>query len=1092
MKINFSFTARFLNLTIWIFFSFTMTQTIKRRNQSYFEKNARYLLETLQDLDAKHLNQNYLTREQAKTQANTYRKLRRSQNQTDSDNTSSNVTQSESEDTDIDQNNPSLPSVSQSSSDHQEPESNLDSEDESAKKTVFDGQEGNITKSFEEDDIDDSEITVDSMDKEKNQLLEKLKEYGDFDLEAQKCFFFQKSLSFLPGYDPVKSSIKKLFFSNQGKKPKCFRSYALEILVQQALLRGEEKDQSEDIQLVNKLRQLKKTYYEEIILKNPKANRIKDDRKEKAEKKIKSLFKDYMKAKKKKSKLEGDIKLLGEELDFLASSIQRNQKKNDPKSFENLNIRKQEIEENISNLDVAEDLTAIKTLKEDLIIEAKSMKTFVALKYRMVILAKYRKLYHIFKDMVDFTYAKSEKLGDDEYNEFQTIKKKRNKLDGMIEKNEKRVEKLKNKMNKQFKKLLKATEKQIKNIQDYKEYNKKYQKIVKMKKKLVETERDFSDKEKKHEDLKEWLYSNGIKPMEKTNFLIPLSDLDVIEREYHNYLKISREINAGLDPKDQFPIILEQSEDGVFVRNQNKEREDEIEEFVYLESPFDSNLESGKEAYKNLFEYSLNNLNRKQKKKYNNAFNMSSKDQKNFKSVKKMALKEIKSIEKLFNYSTKNYELAKDIVKYEKQIDRRLGQLFADVYRLGPDLKCLSDSRFAFNLFNITKINGIYDVSEFLVAFMTDLASRSPEEFRDVKRLIILIGSLYESEKKTVQTADRLSKIQHLQLTPEELEELQKSETDNHNALTPTLKEEISKFAQGFSLMADSYKELTDFAQDLESQENSIFGRIKARMKNFLYKSFLFIIETEEGALKKQVINKDKKLPTNEEELESADLIKKLVHEFFELTGILNDIPFISTWLKRIMVNLLTMLFEFIVTFIKNSIKKAVNSVGSVLTKFGKAEEKRNLLKLDWVSEIRDMGNPDIAESGDTSPVKPAKLETVFFEASENQKDSYNQLENLSVQIFNKKEKDVQDRLLEMIELKKKTGKSGDVHNLSNVGFDSNAKSSEKKLSDLVHFGNDSGIGNYMENHLEGIYSENEDMEAQYKASLIRGCLALV
>lgn len=965
---------------------------------------------------------------------------------------------------------------------------------------------------------DREEIPVDTVahhTKIVDNLLSKLQEIREFNIDEKMCFIFQQNLQRLPGYSPVDTSFLGILQSNAGKMPKTFRSMALEILLQQAVLMKKEDENSSEadeiIQMVAKLRRLKKEYNQEIIKNNPKAIRIKEEDETEIRKKILKLTKERNTLERNYKDRLAEREFLENQLDELVKEVEKHtinlNATKDSKEFlnyEDLVATKTKIQDNIDLLGNMNSLIKFQSIDYELIKQCNAVYPYLQLKKMLTIISKASRMEFLLKqgEFKNFESNTNSLSAEDRQTKVK-ISKTYVKMHYMAKYREQHIEIYSDDIIEKLEAMLGAVENKIKTIKPLTKYKETFEKFSKHSEKVMKLERELLTTEKQLDDMQEFLVRKGLECTDDIDFIIPPADVDFYENEYRGYLRTILKINSSKPQEEQAPLVLESSEDAEYMRKVKKDYDNIKTMVIHPESPLDNNFEAGKMILLPLIiktETAINSHNdQKTAEKLHfelmKVFEMDKKDEERLQQVRESAEENFETIQKLYNYSRHALEMAKDISKYELKVDKKLGELLAEIYRLDDDTKCLSDTNFAFDLFNLGKINVVYDVAEFINSFLLSLAQKTPQERQDAKRLMILLSSLFESEKATGILAKKISGMTEVFLDEEKKkEEYQKNGWNVSNGeeaiawvkevetmQKKTLSLPIRKFSRTFSIMMDSYKELTDYAKDLASQKNTIFRRIVARFKTILFGQLMYVLQT-----------------AAEEELHNfigemfAMAVSFIVDSLISNVILLDFIVMLRDWIHQIITNCVLMFIKFLLRKMGFRLEDVFKYIGNFIVKLGKAKAQQKFIDLDWKKLIMDRGLPNPEDAPSFSDVKPEELETVFFEASQNMKDSYNQLENLSLFEIQPKESDLLvHRTLRELRAKQKgivPVNSNDPRRLQ-LGSGSFDVDLLRKSIDIDNMSTERQLKIVKALDLG---TEEQTLEQNHRNAFLRGCLALI
>lgn len=1066
----FNITTKIPFLVLLLLFNLNNTKSIEKKKLSRFHEKHEYLLNSIEDLKAPILNEKMsITRSTRKIKIdlksnNSARSLKDSKKDKLEQSTS-NTDSNASNETETSNTQPNSKDVD---------DEIVTLENIISQMGVQDSNEMQHTLEFHQNFV---QTTMQTLDK-----------IGSFQPLEKKCWLLQRGLEVLPGYDPVDNSFLSIFKSNAGKMPKSFRSLTLDIVMQHALLNPKDNNSIEILKTVTQLRKLKNKYNDKFIRNNSRAARI-------SETEIAEITEKLNKLAEKKTSIDDRLETAYKNRTALEKNLENlaEQAKTQVDDYEKTVADINKIEENREALNDLYTVSQFQRLDLEIIISSNSVFEYLSIKKNITILSKAARMAKILHGLMSRFYPSTPENKKDKELQKQSLEISQIwiKLVHLQNFRKAEIDRLVGYIDANLKKLLEEQKTKIKNIQGLKQYQDTFRNMSNLISQINEMERDKFETEKELDDLEQKLSRKGVSKELGVDFVIPDSRINSMEQEYRMYLQALYNTNQLLPQNEQFQFKLEQSEEAIKLRQDNPEL-DELQSLeLDVDNPFEFSLTSAMRRLAHVFR-AVAAADPKAKpakhfyprvEKFSDYFqNPGAIQSEIFEKTSEIAKRNKDIIHKLYLNSKYSLEMVKNIRTLELKIDRQLGRIYAETYRLDRETKCFSDTKLAYDIFNLAKINAVFDINAFLLSFLTTLAQTSKD---DVKRLIIIISSLFESDENIQAIATKLSSINKLE--PEEVKNIPDLNNENNIGVyydkrnylkKKSLQYYIESFSRNFAVMSDSYKELTDYSHDLENQDNSFFRRIIARFKRIMFGDLLYIL---------QKAAEDQLIEHLEYILQIA--IHRIVDVLIDSIGVLWFIPFLASKLHVILANVIMTLVRFMLQKMGSGISALSDAIERLVGSVSKKISRKNFMKLNWANSIFEIVASK--KPKETNKPKVSDLETQFFNAAQDKKDSFNQIEHLAIISYAQKNtSSLKQRILEKLRISRDRDLvlGSDKNLFSSKGLSEYTDLREKFKQLDLHLDTKQRINKVLKSSESRVVS----LEAQHKAAFLRGCLSLV
>lgn len=794
-----------------------------------------------------------------------------------------------------------------------------------------------------------------------------------------QCALMQSVSEILPSYEPIKISIFNTLDQKEGAMPQSHRTIALQILeeydefidrvkiqtgqdleteflhIKAEVLGGEpELDRTKTRDLIKGLRASKGEFYDKII--QHKRNQPVIDPEElvslgnqlkETEIKFNKFKKEHDRVTREFANIEGLMKLY-------VSTITKSQPaySNGIREISRLEELHDMIND-VNNFQMATGIDLELVKKYDL------QERFVIFVVQLVLLARASNSVNIYSDVL-FVKYKEKRLDEQEIMRIKQYQGDALRQEEFLQRQVK-VKKgalkflIRQKINNQTKKLFK--------IQNVKHYIDKFKKYVFMLEKSEGMNSQYYDFEMEMNFIENLMRRRGLSTDKKVDFVIGTDEIEDYRKNYRIYLEYMK--SMGFEFK-RVKTIEDKALEAKF-RATVPDAQDVEDIIVEVDREYISGEELFTPGFGN-FEEENKELLDLLKEPYRGYVLQTNAKRILFNEETEQA-QELLKTELLQKQLKESYQLFKDKLQmaenlhyFEVRVDQRLGEVFARTYFVNLTKKCNLDTILSFNIFTMVKTNIIEDEVAFLNSFFETLFIYDDKA---AKRFLLLMYSQLGSPDYTIEVAKALKGLEY----PKHKDKLEKI---------------VQNFASNYSVALISYKDLTNYAKNLETKKSTDFNRLTARFKRLIQMTFqkiaLSIKKKGKGAIIKE-------------------MVEVILEEVVTVLTFIGGVPFLQPYIR----NAVTKIVMTALNFVIEKLGPKMDELKAVKSRF--YQELKNdmtheiLSTLDWGSLLANefTPKPDGGVSSMQTKVVIEELEKNYFHDAYDKKSLLNVTEGLHV-----------------------------------------------------------------------------------------------
>lgn len=426
--------------------------------------------------------------------------------------------------------------------------------------------------------------------------------------------------------------------------------------------------------------------------------------------------------------------------------------------------------------------------------------------------------------------------------------------------------------------------------------------------------------------------------------------MDDIYKDYLSYYEMMSDLN--LNPTQ------EESEQGIEERKQKaKIMAEDTDQPIKPDDQFHNFFETN---IQHIFQNEQEYLDLLSTKEVQNLTIIDKNKQETISGIKNYFMENQDSIIKSFEYAKSKLELSRKIKKKEEEVDTKLAKIFVSIYRVEPMRKCFADTTLSYHMFNMVKTNVIDSDQIFFSVFIKELAKI---QLSDAKKFMIVNYSLFSERDFILSILDKLKVIQN----PES--------------------KEFEKIAEDFSanmvFTITAYKNQTNYSRDLRFQSTNFMDR--------LVNCFFVSIKFRTMRFAKLMVN-----------IGRTEMIRQIVAVIVNFLLGMIGFTGASPLLKIFLVNVFTVLINKILIFLTDLLKIGLSELRDFYT-LEIADsvnlETTFLSSTDYEKLLIQKEN-DEQTTVDFSSSNSELLEQIYFDAANDQKSIYNQIEIFEIYKF--------------------------------------------------------------------------------------------
>lgn len=774
------------------------------------------------------------------------------------------------------------------------------------------------------------------------------------------CFVARSHMDILPGFDPINKSILQLFKSNVGKIPKSFRTIGLNLFHNMQFIKNNYTRVEEDDNLVKQLRDDKQTYYIDYFMKDKNRFIISKDNVKNTEKKFKKLKNEYTEHTQKYNKIKDKNKEKTDELNnylkikMSDESVEKPEENKEwTKDYSKLAVQREEMNIEISKIKKVKNYLSVLLLNADLAKKYKIFPYIVLLKLQTGIVEIYNN--HIDHLQLMMKYLVSHPKSDKEgflIKKANSVKVSKLKLDmerSLIEK-KKSVDRTIEDILTVYKNKFSELEKQIKKIKEIGKYKDKLKELKNIRDSMARFENIELDFLSKLSDLEGYMTKNNILENKSIDYIITDQEIDLMEKEYTVFMEVLIELGENIELEDsrESKEIL----NALHIFNTNKSVTSKKKTFLPNHG---LNMESMIEKVDN----EAKSVDMTQAKNFDSLKNYGE-SKTLFQGTLEVTTKFLPYYKKRFEFLRAKLTLAKNIRFLEGKVDSKLGEMFALINRTTNLKKCFSFTNLSYYLFNMVKTNIIINEKLFFKSYTDKMAENNPN---DLQRFILLNYSLYADDDYLISISEEMN-----------------SKGTSKEMLTST----SINFISNFSLVMNSYKEVTDYSKDLEYDNEGFVEKFMSRMKNTIIEVMTFVF---------MYIYKEK--IKNDVEAAITIPIAIVVKSIMGGIPLLGKIPGLEKIVTFAIAKLLILIMDVILEYFEEVVSDKMDELTEMFDDIALEISSDRIKNFNWEKSILQSEN--LGSEMFSAKRSEVTIEDIFYNASIDPKSLFNKIGRIDV-----------------------------------------------------------------------------------------------